>query len=470
MISKKHSQTKALTAGISILVLAFYFINIFTQNTIEYEYSKIIIISIYMGLLLNAFLIFKNIFHPYIIYLNLIFIFNLSSLIINPAFSGDIWIYESNSSLIEINNYVIIEALYSIALFLCFLHLGFIFGVSSKMGEIQHNEINCRDVSHIGKIAGILFMINLPFAYYYYYIWSVDVISLGGYLKITDGAQQIGTENLPLLFRLSDNLMVIFFWMFISNNIDFKKAIVFSSLYLVPFIYISIVGGSRVHVAGQFLTVLIYFSFVYRAKIKNLFKSLILMIAIILIAGVLRSQSDYNIELAYELIKSNDEFILLTLFNELGQTLNVATLTILSIDQNLFDHSFKFLINGLFEDKGCMQGKAENEYNFLADRLSYYYIDRFCYGAGMGSSIIGEFYAAAGIVGIILFSSIYGYFFGLFTSSINSSFLRGLYFIILPGVLYSVRSHPLYLVDFINVALYVSIYSIVKYTNNSKKI
>lgn len=99
-----------------------------------------------------------------------------------------------------------------------------------------------------------------------------------------------------------------------------------------------------------------------------------------------------------------------------------------------------------FVPGGYVDGHLTEDYYNLADRLSAEIIPvEFANGAGLGSSIIAEFYVYGGLISVVFFSIIYGMFIrfiDLFKYQSNN--ILFIFILILPGLFYVGRASPVY--------------------------
>ena len=107
------------------------------------------------------------------------------------------------------------------------------------------------------------------------------------------------------------------------------------------------------------------------------------------------------------------------------------------------NYSFRYFVEPLYGKNGYQPQNKGDDYFLLADRMSYYFTGNFENGGGLGSSIVAEFYAVGGIFGVMVLSFLFGFSLFWLMSKINNPMRFLLLFLLLPGIYYTPRGHPL---------------------------
>lgn len=435
--------------ALGVIVMFFYVLNeIFFSEFLEFLPP----VLLYVSALLAFFQLRQvsiNGFNFPLVFILVFFVFNVSGFFLDSLGLYDFWNNPPDSYSTEIyTGGVKAATIYLISLFLVFFAYGslvsalFLPAVTIEDSRFVFNKILFRSVG------GYLFLISIPFAAYYYFNVVTEAYLMGGYLGYLADASKAGSTNLPLIFRFSDEALVVGFWIYISTLPRKKNALLATFVYLSPYILLTVYTGSRVHASLHIFAVFIFFRIFYGIRLKLLAVGIAVFIVFLTGVSFLRSQIDYDVASMLDSMKGSEVNIFLLLLSQLGSTAHVLALTVSSIDRNMFGYSPLFFISPLFAETGYLDGKSASEYLNLADLISYYYVSSFEYGAGLGSSIVADLYAVAGVFGVIVLSACFGFLFHRIFFLLRSPVSISLIFIILPGLIYSARSHPLTFIQF----------------------
>ena len=185
-----------------------------------------------------------------------------------------------------------------------------------------------------------------------------------------------------------------------------------------------------------------------RIKIKT--ANILLVILSFIIYSIfidnLRTTDNYDVDTAIYNSNEQIEEKIFDLFLGQGSSMHILSLTLSLVEKNELKPSLRYFFDPLCGETGYIEGKPEKDYFFLADRLSAIFIARdFSAGAGLGSSIIAEFYIYGGLISVAIFSMLYGFI--ICRSDVykyKSNEVLFFFLLMLPGLFYVCRAHPLY--------------------------
>lgn len=443
--SKKFVSHEAVLAihCISILLLfcplaLFLTLDIFISETV---FLAIILMS-FLWAYYSSSLVGINWYHPYRLFLLIFFLYNMFGfyyyLVIGDSFFN--YPFKEVSRSIY-NAYTRQMTFYSIIYFISFVHLGILLYCNTIQYKPDQTFtwVNDKKMEKIGQ--AIFFIFLLPAAYYYYTV-IIEAILLGGYGKYTF-ADTGGTSNLNFLVRIADNMLTIGFVMYLAAKPETKKMFILSIVYIIPFLLMSISTGSRVHIIVQILMLVTYYSMRGVLGKKTIFVLLVIIVLLAISLTAFRAYNqDFNVFETLNKINYSDDNIVENFFVSQSTSTHLTGMTIAYVDDDKIEYSLKYLFYPLFTSGGYDPNKADKDYYSLADRLSALSLSLFGFGGGFGSNIVAEFYACGGLTAIIILSILWGFCIMMISNPTNNYKVL-LFLLLLPGVYYSARAHPL---------------------------
>jgi oligosaccharide repeat unit polymerase len=432
---------------ITTALLLLYLINFLNILNISDRVLIGLMLAIFFWAYFNAGYAGMAFSHPYRLYLLVFFLFNMNGFAYCLLSNSDFFDFSFGAYSKGIfTNFVRTETLFSIAFFLISIHAGALISIRLAKIKIDAKNFNLLDCmpenSNAKKVGIILFLLFLIPSYYYYFTIITEAYLIGGYQEYVN-SEPIGTQELPLIIRSSKDFFIFGFWLYLSGLPSKRNLIFVIIFYITPFILLSIFTGSRVSAVSQCIAILVYLTMIKRINNSNI---LIISIAMFFFAGfvgAMRTQLDYDIVALSDSINAKSSNPVEDTILQLGASAHTISLTVASVENNTINHSIMFFLEPFFGQTGYQPGKAAAEYVYLADRLSYYYMNDFMYGSGTGSSIVAEFYAVGGMIGVILIPFAYIICFFWMMTRINGSVSFLFFLVLLPGFFYTARSHPL---------------------------
>lgn len=337
-------------------------------------------------------------------------------------------------------DYVQKETLFSILFFLLFLHTAVIYFYKKNNYDFRTDGNN--NTQYISIMGLSLFYLFIIPAYYYYFKVIIEAFLLGGYSNYVFTDTE-GTTNLPFIIRISDDIYKFGFWLYLSTRPEKRKLILPTILYFLPFILMSIFTGSRVYAIVQGATLITYFAMVKYINARSIIIFFSIFIAFAVFVGIFRGIEDYNLSDLKTMVDEKEASPLEEFFTGQGISAQTIALAVVSVENNDIKYSLKYLFYPIMANNGYQYGKSSDDYFFLADKLSYHFLNSFNSGGGLGSSIVAEFYVLGGIPAIMFFSFLFGWLIIWMTSLIKTQNGFMFFLLLLPGFYYTARSHPL---------------------------
>jgi len=369
-------------------------------------------------------------YHPYRMLLCAFFVFLLGRIFIDILGYGD---FAKNFLFYEgrvIGRYLQFRTLICLMLFLCLMHLGVILALKKNSGIKLISWTHNLNMERFGKFLFWSFLI--PSIYYYYIFISFTLEN--GYANKLYGDDVIDAN---ILIKLSDDILKIGYLLLLASKPSIKSLKYPTILYLV-IMFSTLLTGNRVYFFTTVLMIMTYFGYrnMLSKKVTLIIGSTLLVLAVLV--GVYRTFNDFSFVGNYEY----DNFFV-SFFRDQGISIHTVSLTIDMIDQGILTYDFRYLYMPLL---GLLyQSDVVLERFYLADSEAFLYDSSYySLGGGFGSSIVSEFYAYCGIIGVIFGSLICGF---LLIKSVNLLFrnnwsVYGM-LLMLPMLYYTPRSYPL---------------------------
>lgn len=424
----------------SILFYIICNLNEINTNT-GIECVKYMITISIISILLAIYILKLGLLHIYTVFIITVALYNASYVLLS-LFEGNRLLFTTAGFAInaQFTEYIVFEYLNAILFFFLFIHIGALIAFKGAKKNISNSWIYDKKIEFYGTLLFYIFLIPSLF---YYYEYLKQVFLAGGY-KYKYG---ISTSELNLFIRISDDLLKLGFYMILASKCKLSKIVFPCIIFLMIQFTLSIISGSRVFFISQALFILVYLSMRLKIKMRSIIMVLLAFISFSIFVRNLRATDDYNIEDATSnknnsiLDEIKESFIL-----PQGASMHTISLTTYLIDINRIEYSLQYIVPPLLKDSGYKEDYSENDYNFLADRLSVILIPKeFRSGGGLGSSIIAEFYIYGGVISIMILSTLYGYIVCYLNRiKYKSKNINLLFIIILPGLFYVGRAHPLY--------------------------
>lgn len=411
--------------------------------TVSISSIRYFILFAFMMILLSIYVLKLGLLHVYTVFVLVISLYNISYVILSFFVGEDILLSTGGFAInASFNESIVFEYLTILLFFFLFLHLGALCVLSTRS---KIPVVNGWSYNEKMEFYGLfLFYFSLLPCLFYYYSYLKQILLAGGYMN----KYGISTMDMNLFIRVSDDLLKFGFFVLLASKCKLSKMILPCTIFLLIQFAVSLISGSRVFFISQSLFVLVYFSMRIKIKTVNVITVLLFFIFFSVFVRKLRSTEDYDMESATS-ISNNSVFndIIESFVLPQGMSMHTLSLSVYLVDRNDLEPSLRFLVYPLFQRRaGYVEGVSEKDYFFLADRLSSVFIPRvFVGGGGLGSSIIAEFYVYGGLFMVILFSMLYGMlvcYFDLYKYKTNDVFL--FFIILLPGLFYVGRAHPLY--------------------------
>lgn len=426
----------------AILIAIYFIIYIYGEINIQslnnsFLFFKVSTLLIWLWCYFSSVFIGVKFYHPYRMFLCSFFIFLLGRIFIDILgfgdFSKNFLFYEGR--IIEAS--IQFRTLILLILFLLFIHMGIItalfkHSISNNQTLNKSNWKYNKNLEHYGK--WIFYIFFLPACYYYYLFISFAIEY--GYANNSYGSDVINTN---ILIKISDDMLKIGFFILLASKAPIKS-IKWPTILYMFILFFTLLTGNRVYFFTNVLVVMTYFG--YRNLLNQKVTLIIGIILIILavIVGIYRTFNNFSFIDNYEY----DNFFI-TFFRDQGISVHTISLTIDMIDKDLLSYDLRYIFMPLFVSIGLFNSEFVPDRFFLADSEVFLYDSSyFSTGGGYGSSIISEFYACAGIIGVICGAFIIGflliYFMKLMFKSNWGIFIM---LFMLPMIYYTPRSYPL---------------------------
>ena len=415
----------------------------FSENSLIFT-----LLLLFIWIYLSSGLIKIPFYHPYRMFLAIFFLYNIIGFVYYYLIYSDKNFFNRPFGRLVTSFYndeIKSEVLFSLMFFLAFIHLGVLMfsyfnrkPVFSPNNSFLIEEIRVK----FEKIGLYMFYIFIMPFYYYVYVVINEAYLLGGY-TVYSLSNTVGTTDSNILIRISDDFCEFGYILLLSTLPKRNKILLPTLLFIFPFLLMSFYTGSRVHLIVQAMVLLTYFAITKMISTKKivLFISLFAFLGAFL--GLSRSVNIKEFKIGKSIDKFNFEVIEDFLLSQ-GASVHTLGLTISGIKRNELRHSLKFFYSPIIErDEGYNPKKSEVDYYNLADRLSYKYEPSFKRGGGLGSSIVAEFYVYGGVLAICFFSFLGGIFLTWLTCGLNNPFKLLLLLLLLFGIYYTPRAHPL---------------------------
>ena len=444
------NRNKLLIAGqllfiLWLIVCGFLYAVDVIDEISAIEGLKYLIVLEFFYIVYSIFVLKIGYLNVYSLFIMPISLYNISLVFVCLFLNDNTLLFVNGFDLIiKYNNSTVIEYLSVILIFYQFIHLSALF-VFDKKCKLKHGYEWTYDkkMEYNGMILFYLFLVP---ALIYYFNYFERLFLAGGYLNKYE--MGVSTSDMNIFVRLSDDLMKLGFLLILASKCKIKRLIIPCVIYLVIHFSESILSGSRVYFISQSLFMLVYFSM--RIKISMMKVSVVVLSFIIfaIFTGNLRTTTDYDYESATTKMTEGaivEEVVESFLISQ-GTSLHIVGLTIYLLNKDVIEHSMCFLTYPFYNVSGYVKGQSADDYYYLSDRLAAKLIPvNFAEGAGLGSSIIAEFYIYGGILTVVIFSMIYGAIvclLDLIKFKSNRFFL--FFMILLPGLFYVGRANPLY--------------------------
>lgn len=428
----------------AVIVIAFYLLYKIGCFNIEISIDiakYFILISLFL-IFFSFYLLKLGLLHIYSVFIYTVFMYNISYVILSFWLGNEIlsYTYDFGTFLI-FDSVVVVEYLNVILLFLIFIHLGalFAFSINEKQKFVDEWSYNGK-MELYGLFLFYLFLLPTLF---YYYTFLKQIFLAGGYLYKFGLS---GTTDMNVLIRVSDDLLKLAFFLLLASKSKFSRLIVPTLIYLAIQFATSFISGSRVFFITQALFILVYISMRIKIKTTTILLVVLSFILYSIFIDNLRTTDGYDVNTAIHNSNEQIENKIFDLFLGQGSSMHILSLTLSLVEKDELEPSLRYFFDPLLGETGYIEGKPEKDYFFLADRLSAVFIARdFSAGAGLGSSIIAEFYVYGGVISVAIFSMLYG--FVICRSDVykyKSSEVLFFFLLMLPGLFYVCRAHPLY--------------------------
>jgi len=443
LFEQKNKISLSIHLIMLTILLLLYFLNLTQITNVTDGILISVMLILFLWIYFSAGYIGIEFYHPYRLFLLIFFLYNVGGLVYS-LFTGidffEITFGYYSSSLFT--KFVHTETLFSILFFIMFIHLGVLI-------YLQYNEepflnlFSWEDSTKYftAKTGLILFFISILPAYFYFFTVIKEAFLLGGYQNYAFSETE-GTMSLPFVIRISDDIFKFGFWLYLSTLPVKRKLIIPTILYFLPFLLMSFFTGSRVHAIVPGVTLLTYFAAVKFLNTKNMVVFLVIFVLFSTFVGILRGTQNYDFESVKTIIVEEENNPIADFFLTQGASAQTISLTIVLIETNKINYSWRFLVEPLYSKNGYLPQKKGDDYFLLSDRLSYYYTGNFESGGGLGSSIVAEFYAIGGILGVMFLSFFFGFLLFWLLSKINSPIGFLFFLLLLPGIYFTPRGHP----------------------------
>lgn len=410
------------------------------DGSVAIEGLKCLILFSFVIILFSIIVLKIGVLHVYTVFILTVSLYNISYIILSLFVGNDILMSTNGFAIwVKYSERLVVEYLSAILCFFCFVNLSFLCAFFNR-NNISNKWNYDKKMESNGLFLFYLFL--LPSLYYYYYYLG-QVFFAGGYT----GKYGISTNGLNFIVRISDDLLRLGFFLILASKCNIHKLIFPCLVYLTIQFCVSFITGSRVYFVSQALFVLVYFSM--RASVSKLGVFIVSVSLVLFSVFVrnLRSTVDYDVESATSLSENSvfDQVIESFVLPQ-GVSMHMVSLTAYLLERGDIDYSLRYLLYPFFVPGGYVDGHLTEDYYNLADRLSAEIIPvEFANGAGLGSSIIAEFYVYGGLISVVFFSIIYGMFIrfiDLFKYQSNN--ILFIFILILPGLFYVGRASPVY--------------------------
>jgi oligosaccharide repeat unit polymerase len=443
LLEQKNKLSLSIHLILLTVLLLLYSLNFTQIINISDEVLIFVVLIIFLWIYFSAGYIGIEFYHPYRLFLLIFFLYNVGGFVFSLFKGIDFFElpfgYYSSSIFTK---FVHTETLFSILFFMIFFHLGVLIYLQYNVKPLL-NEFTWEEKTKIfsTKAGLILFYITLLPAYFYIFTVIKEAYLLGGYQNYAFSDIE-GTTNLPFIIRISYHIFIFGFWLYLSTIPEKKKLIIPTILYFLPFLLMSFFTGSRVHAIVPGVTLLTYFAAVKYLNAKNTIVLLSIFVLFSTFIGILRGTQDYDFGSVKTIINEEENNPIEDFFLAQGGSALTISLTIVLIESNKIDYSLRYLVEPLYRKNGYQPQKRGDDYFLLSDRLSYYFTENFESGGGLGSSIVAEFYAIGGILGVLVLSFIFGFSLFWLISKIHSPTEFLFFLLLLPGFYFTPRGHP----------------------------
>jgi oligosaccharide repeat unit polymerase len=430
-------QIQFLLIVISIIL---YTINLFS-SAFSNDFLTVIILIVFIWSFTTSNSIGISFYHPYRLFLLMFFLYNIGGFVYGLFMGLDFFSFPfgSYSSTIY-TDYAKSETLFSILFFLLFLHVSVLFFYEKSVYEVNFIESKFKDFVSIFGLR-IFYFALIP-AYYYFFNVIIEAYLLGGYSTYAMSTTE-GTTNLPFIIRISDDIFKFGFWLFLSTRPLRKNLIIPTILYFLPFVLMSIFTGSRVYAIVQGVSLITYFAILKYVNTKGILIFISVFICFSVFIGIFRNIQDYNLDDLKPMVHENEKNPFEEFFTSQGISAHTIALSVVLVESNDIKYSLRYLFEPLLGNNGYQDGKGGADYYFLADKLSYHFLNNFDSGGGLGSSIVAEFYVLGGVFGVMFFSFLFGLLIIWMSNLMKSQNGFMFFLLLLPGFYYTARSHPL---------------------------
>lgn len=441
--SLKNREAILYVHIILICVCTIFYLYLFLNDIFYQKIAEFLVLFSFGWVYFSSGLLKIPFFHPYRMFLLTLFLYNISG--IGLSFLNILDLFKdlilggvSNSFY---THSIIIEVFACITTFVLFIHLAVILYSYRKVSISTNTEWRYNRVME--KTGIYVFYIFLVPSLYYYYLLIAQYIAAGGYLY---QSQVEGTVNTNILIRISDDFWFLGLILILASKAEIKKILFPVILYVLVFLLLSFVSGSRVYFVSLSLAIASYFCFRNLFSPKILIIILAIFVSISMIIGVVRGASDYEQAFLKMRGEKKSENALIEFISQQASTMHIIGLTAFYVENKKIDFSCRYLYDMLILPTGYIKGKPVGDYYLLSDRLALLTLKSdFSMGAGLGTSIIAEFYICGGICAVMLLSFIWGLFLmHIYSIAMRSNFYFLCFLLMLPGIYYTPRAHPLY--------------------------
>ena len=290
--------------------------------------------------------------------------------------------------------------------FLSFYICDVVFSLKTIRKKTEINN-SFKNIKNLEKIGIIMMLLMAPAVLYEIYLKLLFVREYG-YLSIYTG--ELDNLVFPLWTRGTGTLFIVGYMLFITAYPQQKLFIKISFFYLFILFFDTLGGGRLTFLVALVSVIYFYYRFYDQNKGKKIkLKKIIMLFVGIVVFSVLIGNHRVNARtvVSTELIKS--------FFHGQGNTIGVPLFVIENrghIEYRHFPFVFSNLIYPFFELRYGRNASLQTrlEYFNSLGRISVYQLHSEAYfrGAGLGGSFLAEMYDFYGVVGVIIWSSIFG--------------------------------------------------------------
>jgi len=444
VLNQKNKICLSIHFFMMTIILVLYFINrTFTQNMSD-QILISIMLFVFVWIYFSSGYLGLAVYHPYRFFLLVFFLYNIGGFVYSLFTGVDFLTFPFGLNTPEIyTKFVHSETLFSLIIFMLFVHLGvLVFLLYTQQSTMNITFWKDNDTHITSTIGLLIFYISILPAYYYFFSIIKEAFLLGGYQNYAFTETE-GTLKMPFFIRISDDLFKFGFWLYLSTVPKRSKLILPTILFFLPFLLMSFFTGSRVHAIVQGVTLVTYFAIVKYINVKNMISFMLIFVVFAIFVGIIRGTQDYDIGSVTSIVHDNEINPVEEFFLTQGVSAHTIALTVVLVETHKMDYSLRFLYEPLFSHPGYQPNKKADDYYVLSDRISYYFTGNFENGGGLGSSIVAEFYAIGGIFGVMFFSFCFGFILLWLLFKINNPVGFLFLLLLLPGIYYTPRGHPL---------------------------